>query len=204
MEALNLGFQGAKLKSTNRERMTKKILLFLALSLLLAPLKAEAAPTADQARSLVERIISYSLQAPVSGAAFPAEWDALRPHKADFDPEFFSALQWVSTPHPDVDGRAWHTDVNSIWQVQSSGVQGISIGTPKKDGQNHLVIVDYRAPSIRPSLPPTKFHTVWVVGESNGRAALKDIRYTVKYSQATQTGSALADMKRAQANFRAP
>lgn len=171
--------------------------------LLLQPFAAWAAPSAEQARALVERVVALSL-VPGPGAKMPAEWPALAPHRSAFDSEFFSLLEWVSTPQPDVEGRQWHIDFNPIWHVQSSGVTGISIGTPKREGEFQAVVVDYRSPSIRESQPPTKFHTVWLVGEANGKAVLKDIRYTAKFAQATQTGTSLAAMRKARNGFRAP
>ncbi len=134
----------------------------------------------------------------------PAEWPALAPHRSAFDSEFFTLLEWVSTPQPDVEGRQWHIDFNPIWHVQSSGVTGISIGTPKPEGQLQAVVVDYRSPSVRESQPPTKFHTVWLVGEVNGKPVLKDIRFTAKFAQATQTGTSLGVMKKARQSFRPP
>jgi hypothetical protein len=164
---------------------------------------AWAAPTAAQASEVVDKIISVSLD-DRGEVRMPAEWKLLAPHKAYFDPEFYTLLEWCETPHPDAEGRAWHVDVDSIWQVQVSGVRGLKVGQPKPEGDLQTVVVDYDSPSFRESVKPTRYHSVWVIGESEGKPVLKDIRYHVKYPEQTNDGTALADMKKARANFKAP
>jgi hypothetical protein len=177
--------------------------LVLAVVLLLTPSGVWAAPSAAQARALVEEIVAFSLDRDPE-VRNSTEWKVIKPHQAVFDPEFFTLLEWCSTPQPDVSGRVWHYGVNPIWQTQDSGVKGLKIGTPKQEGDVQTVVLDYGAPSVRESQPSSRYHTLWIIAELAGRPVLKDIRYYVKHPATTVQGSVLADMRKARKEFRPP
>lgn len=180
--------------------MSRILSVFL---LLLSVSPAWAAPSAAQATDLVQSVVDFSLT-PRGEVSLPAEWSSIEPHAASFDPEFFTLLEWCSTPQPDADGREWHIDVDPIWQVQTSGVKDLRVGTPKPEGDLQTVVLDYEAPSFREGRPAAKYHAVWVVGEVAGKPVLKDIRYHVKRLESTHDGSVLADMRKARQSFKAP
>ena len=172
----------------------------LALLLLLTSLPLQAAPTAQEARELVDRIISWSL-VPVGAQMGAADWETVSQHKADFSTAFFEHMEWASRRHKDAEGvEVWMYTVAPIWQTQASAVTKIAVGSAKAEGDHQLVVVDYVSPSgISPERPSTKYHCVWVIGESQGRAVLEDIRYHIKYPVGPRQGRVLDDLKKAKA-----
>lgn len=173
----------------------KKIILalwFLTASTLLA------APSDDErVKSFVRDLIAWSV---VNEA--PVEWDVVRTHQAEFTPEFFSLMEWVSTPHPDKDDRLWHYEVTPLWQVQASAVTEIKVGAPKLEKERWLVVVDFVSPSgLSRQRPPTHHHHVWVVVSKEGRLALEDIRYHIKAPSGARNGSVKDDMQKARNEF---
>lgn len=177
----------------------KKLTPYLFFVFLLMP--ASAKPTAQEASDLVKKIAGWS----VAANAAPVEWDVVRQHADDFEPELFKLMEWVSTPHPDAEGMTWHYGLNPIWQVQNSWVTKLKFGSPKAEGDNQLVVVDYISPSaISPNRPSSKYHNVWVIGESQGKPVLTDVRYHVKHPIQTDDGNLLSDLKKVKANFKAP
>jgi hypothetical protein len=180
-------------------KMLSKLILAFLVSTTCA---VSAAPTAEQARELVDRIIGWSLTG--DSHQNPVQWTTINQHKADFQPDFYALMEWVSTPHPDASGRPWHYDLNVLWQLQMGSVSQLKVGKPRAEGDLQLVVVDYQVSSARESQPPSKFHNTWVVAEVNGQPVLEDIRYHVKHSRAVVDGSVAADMKKARAQFKAP
>ena len=160
-----------------------------------------AAPTAEQAKELVDRVIGWSME---GGRVASLGVDVFKAHKADFQPDFFALVEWVSTPHPDVNGNRWHYGLNILWQLQMGAVSQVKTGKPRAEGDLQLVVVDYLVFSGRDSVPPSKYHNTWVVADVNGQAVLKDIQYHIKHPSITQDGSVAADMKKAKDQFKAP
>ena len=179
--------------------MTKTYLLTLLV--LLTSLPLQAAPTAQEARDLVDRIISWSL-VPVGAQMGAADWETVSKHKADFGTSFFEHMEWASRRHKNAEGEEiWMYTVDPIWQTQASAVTKVAVGSPKAEGEHQVVIVDYVSPSgISPTRPSTKYHCAWVIGESQGRAVLEDIRYHIKYPVGPRQGRVLDDLKTAKAN----
>lgn len=189
---------GLQTESGGMKRLPVLLLLWLRI---MGPVSA--APTATEAKTLVDRIIAWSLPGR-NAQKIPVELNVVSQNKSDFHDEMYGLIEWVSTPHPDAEGRRWHYEIDPLWRVQDSIVTEVKVGKPKPEGDLQLVVVDYISPSIRPSRPSTKHHNTWVVGQHDGKAVLVDIRYHAKYPAGVEDGSVLADMKAARSKFKEP
>ena len=176
----------------------KKIVFVIWLLLMYSALSA---PKDEECKAFVERVLEWS----VDDRRAAVEWEEAQKHKADFSAEFYSLMEWVSTPHRDVEGRDWHYGVDPIWQVQASEITEVKIGTPTMEGERWLVPVDFVSPSpLSPDRPPTYLNNTWVLASQDGRLILEDVRYRVKAPAENFEGSALEDMRRVKEEYRAP
>ena len=170
----------------------------IAAFLLIAP--ALAAPTSEQARNLVQRVIDYSLL-DLEPVKTPAEWEAIKAHPGDFSPELFDLMEWVN----DGSKQGWQYGVDPLWQLQTGAVKNLKIGNPRTEGDLQLITLDYESPSvISKARPSTFFHNVWVVSELNGKVVLTDVRYHIKHPAQTDNGNLLTALRKARAGYKAP
>lgn len=176
---------------------------FLALLLLLAPVWA--APTAEEAKALIDDVVEWSLHDSPHGKT-AAGWDIVEQHPEQFAPDFFELMHWVGTPHPDASGAQWHYGVDPLWQTQGGYVTELKLSEPTEEGETQLVFLDYIVPStISTDRASSKYQTTWIVGHNaEGKPVVKDVRYRITYPSGMRSGTVLVEMLETRARFQAP
>ncbi len=175
----------------------------LALLIFIAPVSA--APTAEEAKALVDSIVEWSLLDSARGKT-PAEWSVVEQHPEQFSKEFFELMGWVGTPHLDAKGVQWHYGVDPLWQTQGGYVTELTVSSPATEGENRLIFLDYIVPStISADRPSSKYQTTWIVGQnSEGKAVVNDVRYRITYPSGMRSGTVLVEMLEVKARFQPP
>ena len=166
------------------------------LTLLLLTLPALAVPNPDAARTLVNKIIGYSLENYKQGLRIPAPFKATASHPEDFAPEYFKLMNYFCLPS----GRSWVWEMDPIWAIQLGGIEQLKIGAAKVEGTNLLFPVTYYSPNPISSLRPgTHYANLWIITESNGKPVLQDVRYSGEFTGGHRR-SVLEELRKAKAD----
>lgn len=166
---------------------------------------ALAGPTAEEAKTLVDSVVGWSLTDSTHGKT-PANWEQVEKHPEQFAPEFFELMHWVGTPHPDITGTEWHYGVNPLWQTQGGYVTELKISPPASEGETQLIFLDYVVPStVSSDRPSSKYQTTWIVGQAaDGEPVVKDVRYRITYPSGMRSGTVSVEMLEVRARFQPP
>lgn len=175
----------------------------LGMLILIAPVWA--APTAEEAKALVDSVVEWSLVDSPRGKT-PAEWSVVEQHPEPFASDFFELMHWVGTPHLDAKGVQWHYGVDPLWQTQGGYVTELQVSSPVSEGETQLVFLDYVVPStVSADRPASKYQTTWIVGQNpEGKPVVKDVRYRITYPSGMRSGTVLVEMLEVRARFQAP
>lgn len=185
------------------EALVMRVLSFCLIVWLTLLVPVSAAPTAEEAKALVDSVVEWCL-VEHKDKKMAAEWSVVKQHPEQFSKEFFDLMAWVSVTHPGENGLVWYYGVDPLWQNQAGYITKLTIGPVVAEGENQLVVLNYVIPSIlSEERPPSSYKTTWVIGENpDGKAVIRDVHYQTTYPTGTKNGSALVDMRKAKARFK--
>lgn len=135
--------------------------LSLAFLMLLTFSPARADHEADAVEGFVREVCSWSLDQNNQ----TLHSTVIVEHPEDFNPELYDLLKFISSPHPDA---GWLYTTHPLWWLDhGQPVQELSIGKPMKLGNQWLVDVRYKTPSMRATRPPVSFRNIWSITDGD-------------------------------------